>query len=98
MKSDGDSGFIRISNFYKVVARQRVAPTTHNEIEQDAIIPQWAIAVIVIGAGSLLFVVIFGAAVVSINCFYGTFSIAKDFLKMFFSFFLLILLKSKNSY
>lgn len=52
-----------------VIPKQRLIPTKQNEIEQDSIIPQWALAVIVIGAGSLLFVVIFGAAVVSkIEC------------------------------
>lgn len=56
---------IPFSKFKTVIPKQRVIPTTQNEIEQNAIIPQWAIAVIVIGAGSLLFVVIFGAAVVS---------------------------------
>lgn len=55
------SKFLQIT----VIPKQRVIPTTQNEIEQNSIIPQWAIAVIVIGAGSLLFVVIFGAAVVS---------------------------------
>lgn len=54
-----------ISYAIEVIPKQRVIPTTQNEIEQNSIIPQWAIAVIVIGAGSLLFVVIFGAAVVS---------------------------------
>lgn len=48
-----------------VIPKQHLAPTTQLETEQNTIIPQWAIAVIVIGAGSLLFVVIFGAAVVS---------------------------------
>lgn len=48
-----------------MIPKQRIAPTTHN-IEQNSLIPQWAIAVIVIGAGSLLFVIIFGAAVVSV--------------------------------
>lgn len=33
--------------------------------EQDAFIPQWAVAVIVIGIGSLLFIIVFGIAVVS---------------------------------
>lgn len=51
--------------FCIVIPKQRLLPTKQNEIEQDSIIPQWALAVIVIGAGSLLFVVIFGAAVVS---------------------------------
>jgi len=34
--------------------------------EPDPIIPQWGIAVIVIGLASLLFIVIFGVTVVSI--------------------------------
>lgn len=33
----------------------------------DAIIPQWAIAVIVIGVGGLLFIIVFGVSVVSIE-------------------------------
>lgn len=33
-------------------------------IEQNSLIPQWAIPVIVLGVGSLLFVVIIGVAVV----------------------------------
>jgi predicted HTH domain antitoxin len=45
-----------------VIRKQRVIPTVEN-IEQNALIPQWAMAVIVIGVGSLLFVVIFGVAV-----------------------------------
>lgn len=57
--------FFCISFFFTVTQKQRIAPTPQNEIEDNSIIPQWAIAVIVIGAGSLLFVVIFGAAVVS---------------------------------
>lgn len=57
--------FIFITIFTIVTQKQRIAPTPQNEIEENSIIPQWAIAVIVIGAGSLLFVVIFGAAVVS---------------------------------
>lgn len=47
-----------------VIPKQRITPTTIN-VEQNSFIPQWAIAVIVIGAGSLMFVIIFGAAVVS---------------------------------
>lgn len=34
--------------------------------EEDLLIPQWAIVVIVIGVGSLVFVVIFGITVVCI--------------------------------
>lgn len=52
-------------SFGTVIPKSHAPPTTAGETEQDSIIPQWAIAVIVIGAGSLLFVVIFGAAVVS---------------------------------
>lgn len=33
--------------------------------ENDVLLPQWAIAVIVIGLASLLFVIIFGVTVVS---------------------------------
>lgn len=47
-----------------VIPKQRLLPTVEN-IELNSLIPQWAIAVIVIGVGSLLFVVIFGVAVVS---------------------------------
>lgn len=47
-----------------VIRKQRVIPTVEN-VEQNALIPQWAMAVIVVGVGSLLFVVIFGVAVVS---------------------------------
>ena len=35
--------------------------------EDDVFLPQWAIAVIVIGLASLLFVIIFGVTVVSIR-------------------------------
>lgn len=35
--------------------------------ENDVLLPQWAIAVIVIGLASLLFVIIFGVTVVSIH-------------------------------
>lgn len=49
-----------------VIPKQRILPNVEN-IEPNSLIPQWAIAVIVIGVGSLLFVVIFGVAVVSVN-------------------------------
>lgn len=49
-----------------VIPKSQAPPTQPGEVEQNSLIPQWAIAVIVIGAGSLLFVVIFGAAVVSL--------------------------------
>lgn len=35
--------------------------------EEELLIPQWAIVIIVIGAGSLIFVVAFGVTVVIIN-------------------------------
>lgn len=35
--------------------------------EDDRLVPQWAIAVIVIGVGGLLFIIIFGVSVVSIK-------------------------------
>lgn len=69
--SKGDKKNVSIMKFHHiasdsvVIPKQRLIPTKQHEIEQDSIIPQWALAVIVIGAGSLLFVVIFGAAVVS---------------------------------
>lgn len=34
--------------------------------EEDQLIPQWAIVIIVIGVGSLIFVIIFGVTVVRI--------------------------------
>lgn len=41
--------------------------------ENDVLLPQWAIAVIVIGLASLLFVIIFGVTVVSFNkCLFYT--------------------------
>lgn len=33
--------------------------------KDDRLIPQWAIAVIVIGVGGLLFIIVFGVSVVS---------------------------------
>lgn len=57
-------GFVCSMFAHLVIRKQRVLPTVEN-IEQNSIIPQWAMAVIVIGVGSLLFVVIFGVAVVS---------------------------------
>lgn len=41
------------------------APATDND--GDSVLPDWAIAVIVIGLGSLAFVLIFGITVVSVN-------------------------------
>lgn len=35
--------------------------------EDDRLVPQWAIAVIVIGVGGLVFIIIFGVSVVSIK-------------------------------
>jgi len=35
--------------------------------KDDRLIPQWAIAVIVIGVGGLLFIIVFGVSVVSQN-------------------------------
>lgn len=35
--------------------------------KDDRLFPQWAIAVIVIGVGGLLFIIIFGVSVVSIK-------------------------------
>lgn len=58
---------INIASFIRlVIPKQRILPTVES-VEQNAIIPQWAMAVIVMGVGSLLFVVIFGVAVVSIS-------------------------------
>lgn len=44
---------------------KQVIPTV-GYAEEDELLPQWAIAVIVIGLASLLFVIIFGVTVVSI--------------------------------
>lgn len=41
--------------------------------EQYSLIPQWAIAVIVIGLASLLFVIVFGVGVVSFMFLYFSF-------------------------
>lgn len=49
--------------FFSVIRKQRILPTVES-VEEGSIIPQWGMAVIVIGVGSLLFVVIFGVAVV----------------------------------
>lgn len=49
-----------------------IAKNLHSNVElpeDDLPIPQWAIVVIVIGVGSLVFVVIFGVTVVSIAHF-----------------------------
>lgn len=35
--------------------------------KDDRLIPQWAIAVIVIGVGGLLFIIVFGVSVVSVS-------------------------------
>jgi len=35
--------------------------------KDDRLIPQWAIAVIVIGVGGLLFIIVFGVSVVSVK-------------------------------
>lgn len=40
------------------------------EAHKDTLLPQWAIAVIVIGLASLLFVIIFGVTVVSMRVTY----------------------------
>lgn len=43
---------------------KQIAPTV-GYAEDNLLLPQWAIAVIVIGLASLLFVIIFGVTVVS---------------------------------
>lgn len=40
--------------------------TPHYIEKDDRLIPQWAIAVIVIGVGGLLFIIVFGVSVVSV--------------------------------
>lgn len=35
-------------------------------VDDDKLIPQWVIAVIVIGVGGLLFIIVFGVSVVSL--------------------------------
>jgi len=46
------------------VLQREIAPTV-GYAEEDVLLPQWAIAGIVIGLASLLFVIIFGVTVVS---------------------------------
>jgi len=46
------------------VVEREVYPTA-GYVDEDNFLPQWAIAVIVIGLASLLFVIIFGVTVVS---------------------------------
>lgn len=50
--------------FFVLVLPRRAVPTV-GFAEEDELLPQWAIAVIVIGLASLLFVIIFGVTVVS---------------------------------
>lgn len=49
-------------NFFTVIPK--VSAPQHIGVD-DRLIPQWAIAVIVIGVGGLLFIIVFGVSVVS---------------------------------
>ena len=49
---------------FKVIPKS-YSPTI-DFIDEDVLLPQWAIVLIVIGVGSLCFIVIFGVTVVSI--------------------------------
>lgn len=40
--------------------------------KDDRLIPQWAIAVIVIGVGGLLFIIVFGVSVVSVKTIWSS--------------------------
>lgn len=50
--------------FFLAVLQKQTYPTV-GYAEEENFLPQWAIAVIVIGLASLLFVIIFGVTVVS---------------------------------
>lgn len=50
------------------VLPKQIVPTV-GLAEENVLLPQWAIAVIVIGLASLLFVIIFGVTVVSNSIF-----------------------------
>ena len=54
--------------FFSVVANDEQAPSIADEDVGG--MPDWAIAVVVIGLGSFAFVIVFGITVVSIECFF----------------------------
>lgn len=58
--------FINVKNVFIAVLPKQTYPTV-GYAENDVLLPQWAIAVIVIGLASLLFVIIFGVTVVSME-------------------------------
>lgn len=71
-----NKGPVRLGNFVidpkstDFVVIPRV--TLPQQIERDdRLIPQWAIAVIVIGVGGLLFIIVFGVSVVSLNNYHA---------------------------
>lgn len=64
--------------------------TPHSSEHEEKLIPQWAIAVIVIGIGGLLFIIIFGVSVVFFNFIFSIF--------IYFYFYLFLLLFINNFY
>lgn len=55
---------VTLVSFYLSVLPKQTQPTV-GYADENVLLPQWAIAVIVIGLASLLFVIIFGVTVVS---------------------------------
>lgn len=54
---------IKTLEYVTVIPKQNIPSV--EQVEPYSLIPQWAIAVIVIGMASLIFVILFGVAVVS---------------------------------
>ena len=66
--------FISFVFFFTVIPR---IASPKLGVDENRLIPQWAIAVIVVGVGGLLFIIVFGVSVVSITylfCFFKSFS------------------------
>lgn len=54
------------TNFHSFIVIPKLSGPQYSE-KDDKLIPQWTIAVIVIGVGGLLFIIIFGVSVVSVQ-------------------------------
>lgn len=59
--------FIYLRKFFFILVFPKQVVPTVGYADENEFLPQWAIAVIVIGLASLLFVIIFGVTVVCIN-------------------------------
>lgn len=65
------SSFIVLNEAYISVMNEEPLRTTTPppEKERESFLPQWAIAVIVVGAASLIFIILFAAVAVSTFCY-----------------------------